>query len=88
MAILIQPNGDIQRKVRIHCLKDLQKAVGGLIEEVGTVTFGNFDDDTKYTVLANEEGTINGMEMNEFAFYRFGLTVCGPILLVSGREYK
>lgn len=72
MAILFKEDGTTET-VEIKSLQDMQKAVGGLIEEV------RIDGD--YTLLINEEGILLGLPRNRVFPYLFG-----PVLLVKVPE--
>ena len=75
MATLYNTDGT-SRNIEVSCLKDLQTAVGGLIEEF---TFAGQEPD--YAYLCNEEGHLLGLERN----VRFQW-IAGPVLKVKVTE--
>lgn len=72
MARLFKEDGTTEF-VEIKSLQDMQKAVGGLIEEVRLVG--------DYTLLVNEEALLLGLPRNRVFPYLFG-----PVLLVKVPE--
>lgn len=61
-------------------LDEMQAFVGGLIEPVYL--------DDGLTILVNEEGLLNGMEMNVRASMLVGFPLVGPALLVNDKEFN
>jgi len=84
MAILISPNGDFTRDIRLHCYKDIQQLLGEKIETFEKVVHGG----KEYTVITDEDAYLKQLIPNEYAFNKFGLYIHGAVLLVDERENK
>lgn len=79
-ALLIEP-GKSPSVIKLGTdLSDLQNAVGGFIEVIYP-----FDDD-RACIICNEEGKINGMELNRSLYDRDGYIVdiiAGPFVVIG-----
>lgn len=64
-ALLICPMKKPERIFITDSLEDLQKAVGGYIEQ-----FSNFDDDA--VIVCNEEGKLRGLPLNRAIYGKDG----------------
>ena len=67
-ALLICPMKKPERIFITDSLEDLQKAVGGYIEQ-----FSNFDDDA--VIVCNEEGKLRGLPLNRAIYGKDGKLV-------------
>jgi hypothetical protein len=83
MAKVIQVDGSIEVLKGAEggklTLKQMQEAVGGLIEYVA-------QDDPQVVVFANEEGLLIGQEINPAASLLLGRPLVGPVLVASSDE--
>lgn len=76
-VVMVEPNEEARIVEINNSLKDMQEAVGGLIEEAK-----RFEDDA--VIVGNEEGKINGMPMNRVTKDKNGKIIdiiCGPFFI-------
>lgn len=77
-ALLLKPEGPVKKlypKGKYFTLKELQKAVGGLIEIYPY-------RDSKHIILVNEEGALLGLQYNINALDTLDIDVLGNVLIV------
>lgn len=84
MAIKISVVGDFTYKIRVHTRKDLTDELGENIEVFEKITYGGKD----YAILADEDGFLKELPVNQYVFNKFGLYIQGAALLVDQRELK
>lgn len=70
--------GILKTKEERPTLEQAQEFVGGLVEMISPVHHRDIQ------LLVNEEGWIRNMEPNKFASEMFGVSLCGPVLVLEG----
>jgi len=83
MATKITAEGGIHT-VKVASLQDLQREVGGLIQDAGRVYY----EDELVTILCDEEGLLKQLPINEWVLEYYGRPIVGTVLLVNHEEFN
>ena len=84
-ALVIKPGKNIKKcleYVSVKDVKDMQKYVGGYIEQYPRPEFTNF------VFLVDEEGLLKRLPRNELAQELYGVRAVGNVLVISKNNWK
>ena len=84
MAIKIDFVGNFILNIRIKTVKDIEAELGVNIEVMKKVKHGG----KEYTILADEDGFLKELPLNEYAVNKYDEIIYGAALLVDSREMK